>query len=201
MYHTNENNRDMIRVERPRAEAGDDPFFHSVSPIFLLSIYLLKTVGAVPTLCRRFFHFPKEVTAVLTAKQEQFARKIVEGMNQADAYRNSYSTKKMSDNAIYREASLLIANPKVAQRIKELRDDLAKDSIMTAQERLEYLTGIARGTAQEKVTILVGGAPVEYERKACFSEKMKAIDLMNKMTGEYVTKIQGDVNVKLEDLL
>lgn len=138
---------------------------------------------------------------MLTAKQERFARNIVEGMNQADAYRNSYSTEKMSDNAVYREASLLIARPKVAQRIKELRDELAKDSIMTAQERLEYLTRVARGSEQEQVTCLVDGEPVAYVRAACFSEKLKAIDLMNKMTGEYVTKISGDVKVKLEDLL
>lgn len=56
---------------------------------------------------------------MLTAKQEAFAKAIVEGMNQADAYRSAYETKRMSDNAIYREASLLMSNPKVTQRIKE----------------------------------------------------------------------------------
>ena len=139
---------------------------------------------------------------MLSAKQEQFVRNIIEGQSQADAYRNAYSTKRMSNNAIYREASLLMNNPKIAQRLKELRDELAKDSIMTAQERLEYLTGVTRGTVQEKFTILVEGQPVEFSRAAGFGEKMKAIDLMNKMTGEYVTKVEGNVAVsKLEDLL
>ena len=120
---------------------------------------------------------------MLTAKQELFARNIVEGMSQADAYRNSYSAKKMSDNAVYRESSLLMANPKITQRIAEMRDELAKDSIMTAQERLEWLTTVIKSEVEDTNT------------------KLKAADIMNKMQGEYVTRISGEVSVKLEDLL
>jgi phage terminase small subunit len=121
---------------------------------------------------------------MLTLKQEEFAKKIVEGMNQADAYRSTYSASKMSDNAVYREASLLAANPKVAQRVKELREELSKDTIMTAQERLQWLSGLIQS---DEVSI---------------SDKLKASDQMNKMQGEYVQRFSGDVNMnKLEDLL
>ena len=121
---------------------------------------------------------------MLTAKQEEFAKAIVEGMNQADAYRSTYSCKNMSDNAIYREASLLVANPKVAQRINELRDELAKPSIKTAQERMEWLTQLI-DNAEENT-----------------NEKLKAVDILNKMDGLYVQKISGEIKIpKLEDLL
>jgi phage terminase small subunit len=121
---------------------------------------------------------------MLTAKQEDFAKKIVEGMNQADAYRSTYSAKNMSDNAIYREASLLVSNPKVAQRITELRNELSKATIMTAQERLEWLTGLIKDPEMD------------------INAKLKASDQMNRMQGEYVTKVEGNLNVtKLEDLL
>ena len=121
---------------------------------------------------------------MLTAKQEEFAKAIVEGMNQADAYRSAYNTERMSDNAIYREASLLMSNPKVAQRIKELREQLAAPSIMTAQERLEWLTKVIQSD------------------KESMADRLKASDQMNKMQGEYVTKVEGNLNViKLEDLL
>ena len=107
-------------------------------------------------------------------------------MRQADAYRSAYSSKNMSDNAIYREASLLMDNPKVAQRLSELRNELAKPSIMTAQERLEWLTRFVN-------------TGVEFTLS---SDKIRAIDVMNKMTGEYVTKIDGNLNIaKLEDLI
>jgi phage terminase small subunit len=123
---------------------------------------------------------------MLTGKQEEFAKNIVQGMSQADAYRSAYDVEDMSDNAIYVEASRLMDNPKVALRIKELRDTLAKPTIMSAQERLEwlsYLVGADAGT----------------------TDKLRAIDIMNKMTGEYVQKIEADVksdvtiNIELSD--
>ena len=116
---------------------------------------------------------------MLTPKQEKFVQNIVEGMSQADAYRSAYATKNMSDNAIYREASLLVGNPKVAQRISELRDELAKPSIMSAQKRLEWLT---EAIANDYIAI---------------NDKLKAIDIMNKMQGEYIQKVQAEVNAEV----
>ena len=101
---------------------------------------------------------------MLTAKQEKFVQNIIDGMSQADAYRNAYNVTKMSDNAIYREASLLMYNPNVSQRLTELREMMIKPTIMSAQERLEWLTNVVRG---------------DY----LTSDKLKAVDLMNKMGG------------------
>ena len=116
---------------------------------------------------------------MLTKKQEEFAKAIVDGMNQADAYRYAYDAENMSDNAIYREASLLVDNPKVAQRIQELRDKIANEKIMSAQKRMEWLTELILG------------------EDASYSDRLKAIDIMNKMQGEYVQKVEADVNSKV----
>lgn len=121
---------------------------------------------------------------MLTAKQEAFVQNIIQGMSQADAYRSAYSTKNMSDNAIYREASILLDNPKVAQRLKELRNELATPAIMSAQKRLEWLTGIIK--SKEEST----------------GDKLRAVDIMNKMQGEYVQKVEAEVknavNISIE---
>ena len=85
----------------------------------------------------------------------------------------------MSDNAIYREASLLVANPKVAKRITELREHLATPNIMTAQKRLEWLTET------------IGNKDIGV------TDKLRAIDLMNKMQGEYVQKVVADVDTNV----
>lgn len=138
---------------------------------------------------------------MLTAKQENFIQNIVKGMSQREAYKNSYNAEGMSDNAIDREASLLIKNPKVAQRHKELVDSIAKPTIMTAQERLEYLTAIVKDVEKENRSVVVEGSIMNYKECADISTKLKAIDLMNKMQGEYVTKVEGNVSVKLEDLI
>lgn len=124
---------------------------------------------------------------MLKGQREQFARNIVEGMSQADAYRAAYPKQKMSDKTIWETASRLAKDPKVEGRIKELRDQLAKESIMSAQQRLEWLT-----------------KQVEDDENM-LSDKLRAIDIMNKMTGEYVQKIEADVksdisiNIELTD--
>lgn len=123
---------------------------------------------------------------MLTANQEVFVQKIIEGMSQADAYRSAYPKQRMSDKTLHEAASRLMANSKVVARLIELRNELAKPSIMSAQERLEWLTEFVN----------------TGERFCLASEKIRAIDTMNKMTGEYTTKIEGNLGIKkLEDLI
>lgn len=124
---------------------------------------------------------------MLTPKQEAFVQNIIQGMSQADAYRSAYSCKNMSDNSVYVNASKLVADTKVALRLKELRDELAKPSIMSAQERLEWLTELIQSD------------------KESTSDKLKAADIMNKMQGEYVQKVEAavtnavNINIELSD--
>ena len=124
---------------------------------------------------------------MLTAKQEKFVQCIIEGMSQADAYRSAYPNQKMSDKTVWETASKLMSNPKVTARLSELRNELAKPSIMTAQERLEWLT---ERIADDGIDI---------------NAKLKAIDIMNKMQGEYVQKVETEIknavniNIELSD--
>ena len=121
---------------------------------------------------------------MLTAKQEQFAQNIIKGMSQADAYRSAYSTSRMADKTIHENASRLAKDSKISARIAELRGQLTKETIMTAQERLEWLTELINN--DEVYT----------------SDKLKAVDIMNKMQGEYVQKVQAEVtnavNISIE---
>ena len=121
---------------------------------------------------------------MLTAKQELFAQNIIKGMSQADAYRSAYSTKNMADKTIHENASRLANDSKVSARISELRGQLTKETIMSAQERLEWLT---EAIQSEDVAI---------------NDKLKAIDIMNKMQGEYVQKVEAEVtnavNISIE---
>jgi phage terminase small subunit len=105
-------------------------------------------------------------------------------MNQAEAYRSAYPKQKMSDKTVWEAASRLMKNDKVVARLTELRNELAKPSIMTAQQRLEWLSQVVQN------------------EKESMTDRLKASDQMNRMQGEYVQKIEGNVNLtKLEDLL
>ena len=95
-------------------------------------------------------------------------------MNQADAYRSAYPNQRMSDKTIHEKASVLANNDKVRARINELRSEAITPKVMSAQKRREKLTDIA-------------------ENSEDLNMAMKAIDLLNKMTGEYVQKVEADV--------
>ena len=113
---------------------------------------------------------------VLTGKQEAFVRQLLEGKSQAQAYRNAYDAAGMSDDSVYREASRLAQRAAVRKRLEELRKELDDAAIASARERLELLTQILRG-----------------ERPV--GDKLKAVDLMNKMTGAYSQKTEEDRDV------
>ncbi len=139
---------------------------------------------------------------MLTAKQEQFVKNIIDGMSQADAYRNAYDTSRMADKTIHEKASRLMADGKVKARLKELRDLLAKPTIMSAQERLEYLTRVIKGEQGEKAVQMVDGEPIEVDVPTSLKNKLNAIDIMNKMQGEYTQKVEAEVtnavNINIE---
>lgn len=123
-------------------------------------------------------------------------------MSQREAYKNSYDAENMADNVIDKEASLLFKDRKITERYQELVDRAATASVMTAQERLEYLTEIIQGIEQEHGVAVTKDGVVEYDAPADLNTRLKAIDLMNKMQGEYTTKIEGELKVtKLEDLI
>lgn len=120
---------------------------------------------------------------MLTQKQERFCQNIVKGMSQSDAYRDAYPGTKMSDKSIWEKSSTLSKNVKVKERIKELRDLQAIPKIMSATERLEWLTQIIES------------------KKETTANKLKASDQMNKMQGEYSQKVISTIDFKLEDLI
>jgi len=65
----------------------------------------------------------------LTVKQENFARYVASGETLTGAYRAAYDAEGMSSGAQYTEASKLMDNPSIAQRVNDLvREKEAKSS-------------------------------------------------------------------------
>lgn len=62
----------------------------------------------------------------LTEKQEKFCQFYLDtDGNASEAYRMAYDTSNMQPNSIWNAASLMLDNPKVAQRIDEIRAERA----------------------------------------------------------------------------
>ena len=99
----------------------------------------------------------------LTPKQENFCLAYLETGNASEAYRRAYDAAAMSMNALNREACLMLDNPKIAQRISELREPILKRHAITVDDLLAELEearqlAIGTGTAAPAVAATMGKA-------------------------------------------
>ena len=109
----------------------------------------------------------------MNERQKKFAEYYAQcGNATKSAKKAGYSDKFAGQNA-----DKLLKNTKIAQYIGELTEKAKDERIMTAKDRQIILSDIARDDNQKA------------------GDRVKAIDTLNKMTGEYVTKIESSVNM------
>lgn len=82
----------------------------------------------------------------LTSKQEAFCQCVANGMTQSDAYRSAYDVSPdTKPESVHEQASALLADLKVASRVKELRDLLVMADLWSREQSVKALKGIAEG--------------------------------------------------------
>ena len=127
------------------------------------------------------FFIPKRKDGVppMTERQKKFAEYYAQCGNAAQsAIQAGYSKKYANTNA-----SKLLQNTTITEYIKQLTEDAQTARIMTARERQALLSDMAKDEQNE------------------LSDRIRAIDTLNKMTGEYTQKVDvsGDMGVKIID--
>lgn len=79
----------------------------------------------------------------ITSQQEKFAQAVASGMNQSDAYRAAYKVKPTTKaESVNVNASKLMADTNIAQRVDELREPIVKAAQMTLEAHLNDLKGL-----------------------------------------------------------
>lgn len=160
------------------------------------------------------------------SRHEKFALACFKGMNQQDAYIEA-GFKPRGARA---NSTRLIAKDSIWNRIQELHKEAASDAIMTMREIMERLTEIGRARLTDYVTcgpdrdlINVGpespntgalqeitsrteydkdGAGVAVITKLKLHPPMTAMDLINKMRGDYPpSKVEVDPGKTLKPYL
>lgn len=118
----------------------------------------------------------------LTLKQENFARNVASGLDLTAAYRKVYNVKSTASlNNIYVSASKLAGNPKVALRIKQLRDEYGDTTPLTSRdEQLSILIRMQSIAASHLQTVV--------DEKAVFNKA--AADTIIR-TAEAISKMCG----------
>lgn len=82
-------------------------------------------------------------TSKLTIKQENFCNYYVECGNASEAYRRAYNAGKMTDKQVWEESSKLLNNPKVTQRVEELKSELSSMANVTKERIINELANLA----------------------------------------------------------
>ena len=106
----------------------------------------------------------------LNIRQKKFAEYYVESGNVSQGAVKAGYSEKFAKSKSY----LLLDNPLVVEYIQELSEEMQDKRIMSAKERQAVLSDIARNKSHMEET----------------GDIIKAIDTLNKMTGEYLNKVE-----------
>jgi len=137
---------------------------------------------------------------------EKFCQAITSGKSCAASYKSAYEDS--SQRAAESSAFDLLRNPRVQQRIKWIQDQLSEHCLITKKQRLDYAFEVLMSTCADmtpenpivqswkrtRKTVGRGEDAEEWETeeiKIC--DKMRALDIINKMLGDYAPEKIEDV--------
>lgn len=90
----------------------------------------------------------------ITSQQEAFAQAVASGKSQSDAYRSAYpKSVKWKPEAVWAQASRLMAGSNVSARVSAIRNELAAKGIWTREQSVLALVGVVK--SPEKATDIV----------------------------------------------
>ena len=114
----------------------------------------------------------------MTPQQHQFAREVVLGKRQADAYQAAYNTLKMNGNSIRREASRLMDNPNVATTVVQLQHEadvaVVQERIASREEVLQTLTAYMH-SGEPRDSVRLRAAELMGKHYGLFTDRIEAV--------------------------
>lgn len=108
----------------------------------------------------------------MTIKQEKFCIEYIKSGNATEAYKKAFNAENMKQNTINKKAYELLKKPEIQEYIDSIRTKIEDEAIIETKQRKIFLSNLIR------------------DSKADISEKLKAIDLLNKMDGVYTQKME-----------
>lgn len=111
----------------------------------------------------------------MNARQKKFAEFYAQSGNAAD------SARRAGYSAAYAEhrTDEMLRNVEVAEYIRSLTEKAKDERIMSARDRQVLLSDIARSGAED-------------------ADRIRAVDTLNKMTGEYLSRVELTGGLKTE---
>ena len=134
----------------------------------------------------------------LTSKQNRFAELVAGGDTLSDSYRAAYNASRMKLGSIHREASVLMSNPMVTQRVERLQRQ--KDTAAVAvgiNDRELVLTALRQfvKTAGPKDTAKIRAAELLGKSVGLFTEVV-----LNKAPPMTIEEIDREIESRIAEL-
>ena len=112
----------------------------------------------------------------LNARQKKFAEYYAQSGNAAESARRAGYSESYAEH----RTDEMLRNVEIVEYIKELTDKAKDERILTAKDRQVLLSDIAN--SKEEMT----------------ADRIRAVDTLNKMTGEYLNKVEVSGTLKAE---
>jgi phage terminase small subunit len=117
----------------------------------------------------------------LTPKQENFCLVYLETGNASEAYRRAYNTAKMKASSINVNASKLLADAKIAQRLEELRKPIIKRHETTVDDLIAELEearklALSMAASAPAVSATMGKARILGMDRQVIDHKVQVVD-------------------------
>lgn len=145
-------------------------------------------------------------------KQEKFCQLYAATGNATQAFKDSGYKWKSENGARVAASNMVNKNSNIINRLRELSDEAKTKAIADIREMQETLTKIIREELDEEKLMTIGEGEgysriVSKRQKAALKDRLKAMELLGKMQGAFLDKIEVNGNVpviisgddKLED--
>lgn len=141
-------------------------------------------------------------------KQEKFCQLYAATGNATQSFKDAGYSWKSENGARVAASNMVNKNPNIVARLAELAEEAKTDAIADIQEMQSILTQIIREELDEERLMSEGQGEgysriVKMRQRASLKDRLKAIELLGKMQGAFIDKVELNGNVPItfvEDL-
>jgi phage terminase small subunit len=139
-------------------------------------------------------------TSKLTPMQEKFCQLYAATGNATQSFKDAGYAWKSENGARVAASNLVNKNSNIQERLRELSDKAEEEAIADIKEMQSILTQIIREELSEEVLMSEGDGEgmshiVSKRKKAALKDRLKALELLGKMKGAFIDKVQVNGNV------
>ena len=125
----------------------------------------------------------------LNPRQEKFICEFITSGNATSAYRKAYGS--VGDNTARANASRLLADTRIQNRIKEIQSEVVSEKVCDSIELQEFLSRVIRRELTEEIFLPSGE---RIERANSVRDALKAAETLARISGLFVNRAEVEIS-------